>query len=306
ENDSLRLDYAQIDYGFLSGNGYNAGIRAGRVKNPFGLFNETRDVVFTRPGILLPESIYLDREGLRNLLFSSDGGQLYGGINIGDHYSSVVITHGLNRNFTDLQKRVLTGGLNLPADVELSDFYVGRVEDESNGGVWRNAFSFVHGDIDIMPNPGAPVSGHLGANFFVLSSRYNGERWSATGEYSLIYTRGNYSLTGPIDSKSDGGYLQADYRFNPQWSLMTRYEMSFSNRNDRDGRQYASATGGDRYSQFSRDATLGLKWLPDQHWGVWGEYHLIDGTSSVSPLDNVGRAPDDHWSMLLLMGAYRF
>lgn len=305
EDDSLRLDYAQIDYGFLRNAGFNAGIRAGRVKNPFGLYNDTRDVVFTRPGILLPQSIYLEGEGLRSLLFSSDGAQLYGGTSLGDHYTSLTVTHGLDRRFSDLQKRVLFGG-SLPADIDLTDFYVARLQDESDGGVWRTAFSFIHGDLEVVPNPGVPLSGHLAANLFVLSGRYNGERVSITSEYSLIASRGEFSLSGPIDGKSDGGYVQGDYRLNPQWSLMARYDLSFSNRNDRDGRKFAAATGGDRYGQFTRDATVGIKWLPDQHWGVWSEYHLVDGTSTLSQLDNAGRTPDDHWSMFLLMGAYRF
>ena len=32
-----------------------------RVRLPFGLYNDTRDVAFTRPSILLPQSIYFER-----------------------------------------------------------------------------------------------------------------------------------------------------------------------------------------------------------------------------------------------------
>src|SRR5579862_1797261 len=58
-----RLDYALLDYRFLPGiksdAGFdaNAGLRVGKVKNPLSFFNETRDVIFTRPSILLP-SVY--------------------------------------------------------------------------------------------------------------------------------------------------------------------------------------------------------------------------------------------------------
>ncbi len=70
-----RLDYGFADYRLFSTMNYNAGIRAGRVKNYYGLYNDSRDVVFTRPGVLLPGSVYFESTGIRALLFSSDGGR---------------------------------------------------------------------------------------------------------------------------------------------------------------------------------------------------------------------------------------
>jgi hypothetical protein len=39
------------------------------------LYNTTRDVPFTRPSIILPQSIYFERT--RNLTVSADGGEIY-------------------------------------------------------------------------------------------------------------------------------------------------------------------------------------------------------------------------------------
>ena len=46
------------------------------MKTPLGLYNDTRDVAFTRPSILLPQSIYFDRT--RKLALAADGVHLYG------------------------------------------------------------------------------------------------------------------------------------------------------------------------------------------------------------------------------------
>ncbi len=46
------------------------------MKNPLGFYNDTRDVPFTRPSILLPQSIYFDRT--RKLAIAADGVHLYG------------------------------------------------------------------------------------------------------------------------------------------------------------------------------------------------------------------------------------
>src|SRR5258708_13524927 len=72
-----RLDYALMDYRIVSGADASAGIRIGKVKNPLGFFNETRDVIFTRPSILLP-FIYSDNQNQRDLVFAAPGEQLHG------------------------------------------------------------------------------------------------------------------------------------------------------------------------------------------------------------------------------------
>ena len=70
------LDYALGDFTFVSAPDRRLGVRVGRIKNPLGLYNETRDVPFTRPTIFLPQVVYYDN--LRNLILSSDGLMLYG------------------------------------------------------------------------------------------------------------------------------------------------------------------------------------------------------------------------------------
>ena len=71
-----RLDFGFLDYRIYSHEANQFGIRVGRLKNPFGFYNDTRDVPFTRPSIMLPQSIYFDR--VRNISLSGDSVQLYG------------------------------------------------------------------------------------------------------------------------------------------------------------------------------------------------------------------------------------
>ena len=55
------LDFALLDYAAVETADRRLGVRLGRVRLPFGLYNDTRDVAFTRPSILLPQSIYFER-----------------------------------------------------------------------------------------------------------------------------------------------------------------------------------------------------------------------------------------------------
>jgi len=302
DNDGLRVDYALIDWQFLSQAESGAGIRLGRVRNPFGLYNETRDVVFTRPGILLPQSVYFEGAATRSLLFSSDGGQLYGRYAIGAHEWSAVAGFAPARGARSEEQRALTGGGAFPADLELGNFFFSRLQDEWNN--WLAGLSYVNGSLTF--EQGASTLAEFEFDVWIASLRYAAARYSVTAEYSLIRSEGQSVFTGPFRSSSDGGYIQYDYRLTPRWTLYGRADASWSDRNDRDGRRYEDQTGQDRHLRYAYDGTLGVRWLPDEHWGFWTEGHLIEGGATVSGLDNPGREPDPHWSALLLMAAYRF
>lgn len=300
DDEGLRLDYALLDYQFLSGVDGSAGLRLGRVKNPIGLYNETRDMIFTRPGILLPQSVYLDGVGIRGLLFSSDGGQVYGSTALGDHELSAVFGFAPEREARSEERRVLSGGASLGGDLRVGDLYFGRLQDE--WGSWHLALSYVQGGATLEQS-GIELAA-VDAEIWVASLRYVDARYSVTGEYALLKTRGQ-SGGMPIESSSDGAYLQFDYRLTPQWTAYTRLDATFSDRDDRSGRRHADLTGQDRGRRYAYDGMLGLQWLPDAHWGFWAEGHLTDGAATVSGLDNNGTR-DSHWSALLLMVGYRF
>jgi inorganic pyrophosphatase len=54
----MRLDYGFVDRTLLADGDDQVGLRLGKIKNPIGFFNTTRDVAHTRPGIIMPQSIY--------------------------------------------------------------------------------------------------------------------------------------------------------------------------------------------------------------------------------------------------------
>ncbi len=307
DTEGLRLDFAQLDYRVLSTAGSNAGLRIGKVKNPYGFFNDTRDVVFTRPGIVLPDSVYFERSGLRSVIFSREGGQFYGEHVLGEHALSLTGNYGLNFDLNAAEKRNLLGtSTALPNNVRVSKFYVARLQDDWNAGRVRLAASYLHAAIAVQPLPIAPIEGRETASFWLLSAQYNQPRYSLTGEYVVQYAKGASNIGPSFTTASDGFYLQGDYRFHPQWTAVARYEAAFSNRHDRDGREYAQQSGGDRYDRFSHDEMIGLKWSPTEHWGLWAEFHLIQGHSNIGALDNLGRTPADRSKLLQVMAAYRF
>lgn len=311
DDGKLRLDYAFADYGFLSGRDGNAGLRLGRVKNSYGLFNDARDVIFTRPGVLMP-SVYDETLGARALLFSSDGVQPYGGMTVGDHYLSAVATYAPDQNLSGRQKESIAP--SSPGDLKLRDFYLTRLQDEW-AEAWTAALSYLHGDVRSDADPANSFD--FDFRLYVLSFRYSAPTFSLTSEYALTDFSGSATFSGftsNFTGKSDSIYLQGDYFLSPAWALRARWDSAFKDRNDRSGNSSTSTcatnfnTGiTDPHNCFAHDFSVGANWQSGAHWGIWGEYHLIDGLSTASARDNTPPAPSDpHWSLFLLMAAYRF
>ena len=75
-DDKIKLDWADMDYQATQW----FGLRAGRVKTPHGLYNETLDLDATRVFAFLPQSVYDAR--LRDFNSSFDGGMAYGNIEL--------------------------------------------------------------------------------------------------------------------------------------------------------------------------------------------------------------------------------
>ena len=71
DDGSPTVDYALVDWSLMDTERYAFGTMFGRIKNTLGFYNDTRDVAFTRPSIVLPQQVYFDN--VRNLLLSADG-----------------------------------------------------------------------------------------------------------------------------------------------------------------------------------------------------------------------------------------
>lgn len=307
DDGTARLDYALADYRLMSEATAHAGLRAGKVKNALGFYNETRDVVFTRPSILLP-TVYSDNQNQRSLIFTAPGAQVYGGTFIGQHEWSFSGTVNAERDVRDSDERLLIA-LSVPFDLRIGDSWNIQLMDSIGGGRWQFAYSHFAGQLRMSTDVG--LAGRFDVDLDVFSARFNSEQFTITAEYVIIGNDNRLTFAGsPLlrqDVEADSGYLQAEYRLDPRWTLMTRLDGFYRDRHDRSGRAFAAANPGvDRRSQVSHDFTVGVQWRPDEHWGVWAEHHWINGTATLQRLENPPPVRDQRWSMLMLMAGYKF
>ena len=308
DDGDLQIDYAFVDYGLPFDELGRAGVRVGRVKNAFGFYNQTRDVIFTRPGILLPQSVYFDRT--RDLSLSSDGLYLYaekftesGGFYLDIGAGQVQVG--------EQELETATFATEVPGEFDSDVSYVARLLYESPGAAFRAALSYARVELDYQPASQFDLlPGTLQFEPWIASLQYNTEYWSLTGEYGRRKIR-LADFGSPIDTDftSEYYYLQANYRITPEWDVMVRYDNLIADVNDPDGSRFAETNpfGLPSYGQFARDWTLGLNWSPMSDLTVRTEFHHIDGTGWIPTLDNTDPTRlERRWNMVLMMIGYRF
>lgn len=301
---SPTIDYAQIDYLLSMDERQRLGFIVGRYKNPFGLYNETRDVAATRPGIFMPQAIYWDR--VRNMVLSNDGLQLFFERENAMHRFNLKLIAGMTPIDENVEKSYLPPMLNASMDQD-GLTTGGRLLYEWDGGRLRlalsNALLTLDGETGMLP------AGSIDIDYWVLSAQYNEGPWRLTVEYMeepLDYS-GFAGLFDSADTTVDGYYLQGDYRLNSDWELMLRYEESHYDKDDPNGKQRSLLTGLPEHTFYSKLWTLGLLWEPTENLMLRAEFSQVEGTIFLSNLDNPD--PSDtskDWNLFSLLVSYSF
>lgn len=300
------LDYGLLDYSPISDLDRRYGIRVGRVKHPLGLYNDTRDVAFTRPGILLPQSIYFDR--LRDLLLSSDGVQFYA-----EEITSLgSLTAQLQIGYPQVDEAIEYSffGFDAPGKISGDPAFFGRLLYDDPSGRWRLGFTHGGARFDYDPIQFDPISdGFIYLRQYIFSAQYHGDDWTFSGEYLRQPTRfrdfGPFlpQKTFPLESY----YLQAVYRFTPRWDLLLRYDAIFIDRDDQNGSDATPGLEPSGAGNFARDWTVGLGWQPTPSLLFRTELHLIDGNAWLPAQDNPDPADQARrWKLFMFQASYRF
>jgi len=306
EDASPELDYGLIDYQVQSHQKRTSGIQIGRVKNPFGFYNQTRDVAFTRPSILLPQSIYFDRT--RSLALAGDGVSLYHEERLDNGALRFQAGFGQTRIEDDVER---TLGLDrFPGSLEPDTSAIGQIRYEHDGGKVILALSTANANAEYTSPAGGPGNGNFQFKPWVLSFQYNQELWSLTTEYATrrLELEG-FDAFPDISNTGESWYVQYTRRFLDDWQWLVRYDSLVNDRSDRKGRQFEQSTGGllPAHSQFADDITLGLQWTPHPRVMVSGEYHHVDGTAWLPTQDNPDPSETSRrWNMLLFQLSLRF
>jgi len=318
--DDVYIDYALADFTVVQSMSWQLGVRGGRIKNPYGLFNDTRDVAMNRPSILLPESIY--RDPIRDIFHTSDSLSVYGHAYLGEH----LVQWDLLQGEPILTDTVIDGLIRAPLSGELDNekITIYRVLVESFGGTLRLAYTYTDIKIDYQPAPGvqqiqiapavfitSPLHGFPGSTHVessLWSVEYNHQNWQFNTEYQTLdyITEDVFGPSSKLTSPTLGYYFSATYRFNNQWRGFLRYDVYYSDRGDKDGDRYQLQTGLPDHTRFAYDTTFGARYEINDNWLISMEYHSIKGTAWLPSSENDLSQSKERWNLFSTQISYRF
>ncbi len=301
-----RLDYAFVDYAFSQRSTGASGVRLGRVVNPLAFYNDTRDIVATRPGILLPQSVYFDVN--RNFALSSDGGQLYHEVNndLGAYTFQLGVFEPRMED-PDFEPAIFFQ--EVPGQLEGAASWMARILYEHDLGRIRLGLTAAEINVDYEPGTNDPIApGEFHFIPYILSAQYNDENWSLTAEYARRSTElEKFKLLPDIDFTGSSYFVQGTYRLRPTLEAFLRYDELIWNNDDKDGKAFESLTGLPHYSRFAKDWTIGLRWDVSPRVMLRTELHQVNGTGWLSLLENTSPMDtDQHWQLFALSASIRF
>lgn len=259
--DWFYLDYRLADW---------LGLRAGRVKLPFGLYNESSDVDSARVPILLPQSIYSVRN--RDFLLAQTGVDLHGYVPVGP-LGALDYRLYLGTIFLDLSSTAPSTASNL----EVPYVAGGRLlwETPLEGLRLGGSLQALRLDFDYI-FPGAAAASHikLPALMRVASLEHIVRDLLLAVEYSRWRTKIESDMPLPAtvraSTTSERYYALASYRLSPWLSPAVYYSGLYTNVDLREGR--------DSY-QHDIAATLRLDLTPNLIAKIEG--HFIYGTADL-------------------------
>ncbi len=310
DNGQIRLDHGFITYTAFNNVDWTLGVRAGRIKASQGFYNETRDVAFTRPGILVPQSIYLER--YRDWMFSADGVELF----TMRSWDTNSLSFRLSMSNKDPDQEVfeeLIPATGVP-------YNIGSVKDGLSGvakllydydtGRIRLGFTYGHLSYKVDNSEfGNFPDTKISTEAIFLSAEYNTDKWKFVGEYVPTKNKLLNLLGGLPDQNSNGlsYYLQSTYRIDQKWEVMLRRGVLFLNKDDKDGTLFETRFGIPGHTQYAKNWVLGMGWHFSDSLLFRVEYYDVEGTGWIPSKDIADtQVLHKNWEMLMFQTSYRF
>ncbi|MBU0996242.1 MAG: hypothetical protein KJ737_27400 [Proteobacteria bacterium] len=271
-NDEINVDWAYGDYRFSN----LIGVRVGRIKRSYGLFNQIRDVDLGRTVIFLPEGMYF--ETLRDQFLSVKGAGIYGTLPCRVEYQ-ILYGETPASNSSGAASFLETIGVHL-IDVSTEPTYTFHM-------LWRPMNSLSAGGSTF--NFKSTVETSLGA------IEFNGENYQVFLQYfydnlmvATEYQWGDAALLFPATpalkrvAKPVGYSGMVTYRFADWFEGGLTYSEYYIDKNDKDGKKaLANAEVKDKKERWLKDLSFSTRFDINDFWILKLEAHRTDGLFSV-------------------------
>jgi hypothetical protein len=295
----VKADWFYLDYRFTNW----LGVRAGRVKIPFGLYNDIVDIDSARNPVLLPQSVYPETN--RNYLLAQTGGEVYGYVVLHDAGALDYRLYGgsifLDTSSTSSPFQIAS--LNVPYLVGGRLLWETPLQGLRVGGSVQslrldaNVLSSNPASVPVSQPSTAPASAavQIPAVLWVGSLEYAASDLLFAAEYSRWYVSAdssNPSVFPPTPQMtSERAYAMVNYRATRWLQPGLYYSLLFPDVDQRSGREHQQ-----------HDIATTLRFDLNAHWLLKLEAHYMFGTAGVDPMLNGDKplsALTQSWGVLL-------
>ena len=276
------------------------GLRAGKTKLPWGLYNEANDVDSGRVPVLLPQSVY--PVASREFLFAQTGGELYGDVPLGAAGSLEYRLYGgtIFLNGADVSAQLK--GFEVPYEAGGRLMWRTPLEGLQVGGsaqALRFDFSFsptpdqqaqYQTAGQLPPDFAGVISAKIPIKLWVASIEYQRERLALAAEYTRSYLHYETNLLLPENKIINaGGYLMASYQLTSWFTPGVYYSALFPNIHAK----VPAGTDPNPRSSFQHDVAATLRYDITANWLVKVEGHYMHGTAGLQSALNDNRPLDE-------------
>lgn len=309
-NQGSRIDYLLVDWSAYSELEWQLNVYLGRFKNHHWLYSSTRDVPFTRPSIILPQSVYFD--GFRDMSVGGDG--LAAKLShSSDEFGEFDINFSVGTsNISDEQTEIILSGF-AKGDMEHDTDYQASIYWQPVDSQWRFGLALLDSDFSY---DASEVDNFVDADITIqrllLNGLYEGENW----EFSTEFIQENFEMAGfynerfSQDNTGQGAFVQARYKFDNSLTLLGRVEKFYANKDDKNGSELEESTRGavPSYFGYQDDATIGISYDFTSNLRLQIEHHWVKGTARLTPvvLPNPQLNSNEYWQLWAAQLMYWF
>ena len=313
-NNDVEIDWAYGDYRWRDW----LGLRAGIMRLPLGLYNETRDLDFLRSSILLPQSVY--NENLRDFFSRLRGVGLYGDIPLKAAgalgYQAMVGTVDIDSDGGVARSSESSGMVEF-IEADVGTVYNGSLQwytpiEGLRAGVtyFYNSDTETEIQMTIPMGPGMPteitaIDEQDEFQVYVLSAEYTWEHLVVAAEY-MEMNRESHVQGFPMAFELDpvGYYLGGSYRFTDWFELGSYYSLYYADKDDKDGDDL-EAMGRPDFRAWLKDFAVTTRFDFNDNWILKLEGHMMDGAALVMAQENLDGF-EENWFLLAAKATFYF
>jgi hypothetical protein len=286
---------AQFDWYYLSYRFADwLGIRAGRTKLPFGLYNDTSDIDVAHVPALLPQSVYSAQN--RDYLLAQTGAELFGFVPLGGagaldyrlYGGTIFFDPPVNSNtgvdIVKVEAPYLIGG-RLLYRAPLPGLTVGgsvqRLRLDADYEIAPEIYMAWQAAGRLPPEFGGKLTLGLPVTMWLASLEYAGDELLLAAEYTRWHARAESDYPKLLGSRvlTEGFYVMAAYHVTSWFTPGVYYAARYPNVDDRRGRD-----------AFQHDGAVTFRYDINEHWLFKLEGHYMYGTADLRPELNGGKS----------------